>query len=365
MAPVTTTLVRRIACLCAIVLVQGGCAMPPKPMAWVLRAKVDHDSREVQALDQKLVPPGVTSLTDLRYADADPDERLDVHYPTRIEGSDTRLPTVVWVHGGGWIAGSKDFIAPYLQIIASHGYTVVGVNYTLSPEAQYPVPVRQVNTALAWLIRHADTLHVDTSRIVLAGDSAGGHIATQIANLTVSPDYAKAVGIESALAPEQLSAMLLTCGTFGFPGGFPWPYRYYVRTLLLSYFGTEDLDGTSALAAVPVQRFLTDRFPPAFITAGNDDPLEFQSRGLADKLTALGVKTDTLFFAPTDEPKTQHDFQFDLGTEPSQRVLQRLLAFLEANVATVSAPPSARSDSAPRVERRAAVGPTRGRRGPA
>lgn len=314
--------------LAAVVAVLGGCALPPRPVSYIFRAKLDRDARGLAERTAPLVPAGVTSLDDIRYDNDDPDALLDVHYPSSIDQTDATRTTIVWIHGGGWVSGSKDFVAPYLRTLASHGYTVVGVNYSLSPERRYPVPVRQVNTALAYLQREARALHVDTAHIVIGGDSAGGHIAAQVATIITSPDYAREMGIVPSLQATQLKAMLFTCGTFGFEGGFPFPYGYYVRTLLLSYFGSEATDTDPALKTVPVQRFMTSAFPRSFITAGNDDPLEFQSRKLADRLTGLGVPVDTLFFAPDDTPKAQHEFQFELDTPAAQVAMDRVVAFL-------------------------------------
>src|SRR5690606_17409491 len=124
--------------------------------------------------------------------------------PAAAERNGEPLPTVVWVHGGGWVAGDKSEVANYLRILAGHGYTVVGVNYPIAPRATYPTPTRRVNDALRHLVSHARRLHVDPTRIVLAGDSAGAHIAAQVAAITTVAGYAELVGIEPALAPEQL-----------------------------------------------------------------------------------------------------------------------------------------------------------------
>ncbi len=64
----------------------------------------------------------------------------------------------------------------------------------------YPLAVHQLNDALAYIDAHADELGVDPNQIVLAGDSAGGQLASQMATLMTSPDYADIMGITPALA---------------------------------------------------------------------------------------------------------------------------------------------------------------------
>ena len=83
------------------------------------------------------VPAGISSQLNQRYDPSDPRARLDVFYPAATtEG--TALLTVVWIHGGGFLAGSKEDVANYAKILASGGYTVAGVDYALAPEKHVP-----------------------------------------------------------------------------------------------------------------------------------------------------------------------------------------------------------------------------------
>ena len=67
---------------------------------------------------------------------------IDVFSPAGTEGA---LPTVVWIHGGAWISGNKQTVRPYVQILAAQGYTAVAVDYSVSPEVQYPVALESLN----------------------------------------------------------------------------------------------------------------------------------------------------------------------------------------------------------------------------
>ncbi len=102
-------------------------------------------------------------------------ERLDF-YPARRAGA----PLLVFIHGGWWRSLDKSdftFIVPgYRQA----GFNVALTNYTLAPEASVEDITRQQLRALAWLYRHADDLEFDRNRIVVAGHSAGGHLAAMM-----------------------------------------------------------------------------------------------------------------------------------------------------------------------------------------
>src|SRR5690606_19947888 len=125
----------------------------------------------------------VKGRMDLAYGSG-PDELPDVWSPAKETDP---MPAILWVHGGGWVGGAKSQPALYLRLLAQHGYVVVGIDYSLAPNHRFPVPVQQASRALTWMQAHADELQIDPSRIVLAGDSAGAHIAAQYAALVTDP----------------------------------------------------------------------------------------------------------------------------------------------------------------------------------
>jgi acetyl esterase/lipase len=303
--------------------------LSPWPSALVIRAAFDKSANAASQALAKHVPPGVAARLDERYDAADSDARLDVFYPSEIENGERALTTVVWVHGGGWISGSRNHIANYAKILAGNGYTVAGVDYSVAPGKTYPTPLRQVNAALDYLQRNAKRLHVDASRLVLAGDSGGAHIAAQVANLVSSPAYATALGIAPSIKRAQLRGVILYCGGYDFRKiDFDGPFGDFMHTVLWSYFGRKDFIDHPLFATASVSGYLTSDFPPAFISVGNADPLAPQSRALARALAAHGVQVDSLFFPDDYAPALEHEYQFNLDVPAGQLALERSLKFL-------------------------------------
>ena len=301
----------------------------PWPSALVIRAAFDKSANIASQALAAHVPQGVSARLDERYDAADPDARLDVFYPSEIENGGRALTTVVWVHGGGWISGSKNQIANYLKILAGKGYTVAGVDYSVAPGRTYPTPLRQVNAALAYLERNAVRLHVDPSRIVLAGDSGGAHIAAQVANAVTVPAYAAALGIVPSIRRPQLHGVILYCGGYDLGKiNLDGPFGGFMRTVLWSYFGRKDFLAHPLFATASVIDHLTPDFPPAFISVGNADPLAPQSRALAQALAARGVRVDSLFFPDDYAPALAHEYQFNLDIPAGRLTLERSLKFL-------------------------------------
>ena len=117
--------------------------LSPKPASVVIRRRFDRNGAERLTATAPFVPGHVVSTLDIPYRDGDPDARLDVHRSTTPGGA---LPTIVWVHGGAWLSGSKDLIANYLRVVAGGGCTVVGVGYSISPRAP---PTRRTRSSFS------------------------------------------------------------------------------------------------------------------------------------------------------------------------------------------------------------------------
>jgi acetyl esterase/lipase len=114
-------------------------------------------------------------VTDITYQKANNyGVQLDVYTPQTGSGPH---PTVLYFHGGGWVRGSRQSnvltFLPYLEM----GWAVVNVGYRLGPVSLAPAAVEDGLCALRWVIRNARAYGFDTGKIVLTGNSAGGHLA--------------------------------------------------------------------------------------------------------------------------------------------------------------------------------------------
>jgi len=138
--------------------------------SWAAVRKED----EARLAGQTLAP-GVAADANLAYVDdGDPMHLLDVYYPS---GATRLLPTIVDIHGGGWMHGDKDLHKHYGYSLAAQGFAVVNVSYRLLPRTDLRGQVQDLSAVLHWLERHGAEHHCDLSRLYLCGDSAGGHLA--------------------------------------------------------------------------------------------------------------------------------------------------------------------------------------------
>lgn len=129
------------------------------------------------ALDIKpKLPNGVKTIRNVEYANPGGIRSLllDLYLPTK--DYDKPLPVVMWIHGGGWRKGSKENCP--LIWLANEGYAVVSLGYRLIPEAKWPMPLDDSRAAIRFLRSNAGKYKLDPQRIVVAGGSSGGNLAS-------------------------------------------------------------------------------------------------------------------------------------------------------------------------------------------
>lgn len=147
---------------------------------------------------------------DVTYLEADGYEsKLDLYVP-RAPGEPR--PTLLYIHGGGWVGGTKEGASMLFLPYLAAGWAVVNVEYRLARTALAPGAVEDVRCALRWVQSNADRYNLDPARIVASGHSAGGHLALLVGMLPASAGFdrrcpATALGAEAgrtdAAEPEM------------------------------------------------------------------------------------------------------------------------------------------------------------------
>jgi acetyl esterase len=202
---------------------------------------------------------------------------------TSREGS---LPTVLFLHGGGFVVGSVESHDNQARgICAGTESVVVSVDYRLAPEAQWPEPVNDAYASLKWVAEHVSELGGDLTRLGVAGDSAGGNLAA----------------VTALLARDQgpaLCAQFLIYPVVDFDPEGPYPSRidnatgYFLTADDMLWFGGNYLpEGADHLAPTlsPLHADLTGLAPAVVLTA-EFDPLRDEGEAYAAALTAAGVE---------------------------------------------------------------------------
>jgi len=130
------------------------------------------------ATNQYRVLPNITYLTANNW-----EAKVDLYLPRDAKGPN---PTLIYIHGGGWVGGSKEGSQPSLLPYMEMGWSVVNVEYRLGRVSLAPAAVEDCRCALRWVIRNAKEHNFDTGKLVVTGHSAGGHLSLTTGMLPAS-----------------------------------------------------------------------------------------------------------------------------------------------------------------------------------
>ncbi len=215
--------------------------------------------------------------------------RIRIHRPAA-----GTLPGLVYLHGGGWTLFSLDTHDRVMREYASRAACcVVGVDYALSPERKFPLPLEQVVDVVDWLAEEGPVLGIDPARLAIGGDSAGANLAVAACLLR-----------RDAASVPPIAAMLLNYGAFTAECSASACRRYggpdymlgceemrgYWRNYLRS-----DEDAASPLACPLLASHAG--LPPAFLAIAECDILAEQNVELAQRLERAGVPVESAVYA--------------------------------------------------------------------
>jgi acetyl esterase len=270
---------------------QGGKPLYELSYADARKLLEDAQSGDVPKLsadvEERAFPVGPTGEVSVR-----------IYRPQNVKGL---LPVVMYFHGGGWILGSKNTHDRLLRdLVNGTNAAFVFVNYTPSPEAQFPVPIEQVYAATKYVAEHGRELGLDATRLAVAGDSVGGNmvaVVTQLAKERGGP----AIQYQVLFYPVTDSS--LSQETYKTFADGPWLTTKAMQWFWEAYApNKEDRKKTSAspLAATLEQ---LKGLPPALIIVDENDILRDEGEEYARKLIQAGVEV-----TPVRMLATHHDF---------------------------------------------------------
>lgn len=230
-------------------------------------------------------------------------------------------PIILWIHGGGFIAGSPQQVGDYATLLTGSGDIVADLGYSLAPGQHYPVPVQQGTAALDYLKANAARLGGAANDIFVGGDSAGAQIASQLAAVQTNPALA---GRMDLAADVPLRGVILFCGLYDMDtvGATGFPSQ---RTYLWAYTGFRDWTKDPDIDQLSTTAQVTSAYPPTYLTDGDLDELAPQATELESVLRGHGIDVNTRFWT---DAGLGHDYQYDLRTAPGRQVLTDVIAFV-------------------------------------
>jgi acetyl esterase/lipase len=220
------------------------------------------------------------------------------------------LPTVLYIHGGGWVLGdavTHDRLVRELAVGAEAA--VVFVEYDRSPEARYPVAIEQAYATARWIVASGAAKGLDASRLAVAGDSVGGNMTAAVALLAkqrgdVSFIHQSLYYPVTDAAQDTESYREFADGPHLTAKAMAWFWDSYLP----------DLDRRAEITASPLRASVEDLagLPETFLAVDENDVLRDEGEAYGRKLTAAGVRTTSVRYNATI-----HDFMMLNPVRPS------------------------------------------------
>ncbi|MXR29936.1 alpha/beta hydrolase [Pseudomonas sp. PICF6] len=251
-----------------------------------MKAKFTYDAAQypLRLFEEKLIPTAWGPARALFYWPQTP--------------SSEPLPVYLNLHGGGFVAGVPEHDDSYCRRLAHNlGCLVVNLDYVLAPEFPFPAGLRQSFAVLEWLADQAATLGIDPQRIAVGGHSAGGNLATGVANLAREHQRLRVVHQVIDYAAVDLAAdPELKRSTSDKPLLGPGLMRFFNRCYLSDPAHARDPLASPLLATVEQLQGM----PPATVITAEYDILLAEGQAYAQKLRQAGVAVTERMFTGCD-----------------------------------------------------------------
>ncbi len=237
---------------------------------------------------------------------------LDIYVP---KSATKPLPTIVNIHGGGWVYGKKEIYQFYCMELAKRGFTVVNINYRLAPENRFPCAVEDVNAAMTFVYDKGAKYLADRDNIIIVGDSAGAQIASHYGTVVTNPEFAK---LFDFMVPDiKLRALGLNCG------------EYDVKTdvlenkdeneCLLEYVdGIDKPVPEHVLEQLDANKYISSSYPPSFIMSAVNDFLLPKAEPMYKLLQSQGVPSELKIYGSKEREDIAHVFHVNCKLEEAR-----------------------------------------------
>ncbi|HEY9867313.1 MAG TPA: alpha/beta hydrolase [Candidatus Obscuribacterales bacterium] len=216
---------------------------------------------------------------------------LDIYKPRNLQGVNK---TLVAVHGGGWISGSKEEVLPQLLPFLTQGWSIVNVGYRLGNVALAPAAVEDVRCALRWVFSQGSEYQFDLNKIVVIGGSAGGHLATLSSILPNSAGFDLLIETAEDENPPELKVAAII-NLFGIMDVNDVLLGVNRQDYALMWFGQQPNTQELATKISPIN-YVRPGLPPILTIHGDQDGLVPHQQAVKFhlKLDELGVSNQLL-----------------------------------------------------------------------
>lgn len=253
------------------------------------------------------VPSDIKAFYDISYGPHGNENLLDIY----MTGGLSKLkPVIVNIHGGAWVYGCKEIYRFYCMSLAERGFAVVNANYRLAPENTFPSALEDVNKIMTFIAQRGREYHLDSSRVIVTGDSAGAQIASHYAAVFSNSEFASMFDFE--IPSVKIRAMGLNCGTYDAAK----MTGEGLDDLFACYAGVTAGNISEGKAEMlDVFKYINENFPPSFVMTAVHDFLKDEAEPMFRLLKKNRVPAVLKIYGAEDRPDISHIFHVNCNLE--------------------------------------------------
>lgn len=275
---------------------------------WKLCKKADDER-----ISRQMPVSGARWESDITYKEnSGAMQNLNLYYPKNYDyEKDGKLPVIIDIHGGGWMHGDKELNQHYCEYLASLGNCVMGMSYRLLPNTDLQGMIQDIFESIHWLEQHGEMRGFDLSKVLLTGDSAGGHLTSLVLCIQQSEKLQKIYGVTPVRF--DFSAAAICNGVcemhniYCFTKGLCKKLDREMNRMFLGKSGKraawKDYMSFSQVISE------AEKLPPVLVISSESDPLYEQTQWLVDNLKKHNCEYETLIWKKEDGVHLGHVFQ--------------------------------------------------------
>ncbi|HEY4537304.1 MAG TPA: alpha/beta hydrolase, partial [Erysipelothrix sp.] len=227
--------------------------------------------------------------------------------------------TIIWLHGGAFVAGDKSDVYEYAVELAYEGFKVITVNYNRAPKGKFPSIINEIDLIISQLEPEIQ------GEFILAGDSAGAHLSLQYAIAQLDAAYLSLLNIDELHSQLEINKLILFCGPYNVNRlvnqveKAPWLYRKIAKDVQKVY-----ISKTTDMSLLNLIDYIPQNLPETFVSDAQNFSFLEDNLQLVEQLKRYNIEHTAIF----PEGNTSHEFQFRMSEKPAQKVFKALIEIL-------------------------------------
>lgn len=276
--------------------------------------------------------PGIVRVQNIPYSDKSETLTIgDLYFRCTALNDGTKHPILLYIHGGGFIKGDKDYRVTNSEYFAHHGFFVFNIDYRMPPDVSLIENFSDIIDAFNYIDTLAETYNIDTEKIVVSGDSSGAYQSAMLTAFANDNELRELMELPKINRRPQVIALM--CGLYNLEKLLSGPSIFGVvpetASMILGFKIEKDCSNISDyeyINFVSPDRLVNDKWPPVFLAWANEDVLcAGQGPVMAEQLEQFGIPNAHF---EASGFLNNHCFHLNMGTAIGKECMRECLAFI-------------------------------------